>query len=107
VRVTEDFHSGDSEGTPVAVLEAGAAGLPVIATRHAGIPDVVREGQTGLLCDERDIATMAEHMHTVLTDPSAAARLGAAAREHIAEHHSMETSLEGLRTILQRAANLK
>ena len=49
---------GDSEGTPVAVLEAGAAGLPVVSTRHAGIPEVVIPGETGFLVEERDVAGM-------------------------------------------------
>jgi colanic acid/amylovoran biosynthesis glycosyltransferase len=47
--------SGDSEGMPVAILEAGASGLPVVATRHAGIPDAVIEGTTGFLVDEHDV----------------------------------------------------
>ena len=51
--------SGDSEGTPVAILEAQAASLPVIATRHAGIPDVVINNKTGLLVEELDVEGMA------------------------------------------------
>ena len=46
--------SGDCEGTPVAIIEAGATGLPVVATRHGGIPDVVIEGRVALrkgFCD--------------------------------------------------------
>ena len=54
--------SGDSEGMPVAILEAGASGLPVVATRHAGIPDAVIEGTTGFLVDEHDVDGMAEGM---------------------------------------------
>ena len=57
-------HDGDSEGTPVAVLEAGASGLPVVSTRHAGIKDAVIHEKTGFLVAEGDIARMAEHMTT-------------------------------------------
>ena len=46
---------GDSEGTPVSILEAGAAGLPVVSTRHAGIKDVVQHGSTGFLVEEGDV----------------------------------------------------
>src|SRR5690606_9989960 len=53
--------SGDMEGTPVAVLEASAAGIPVISTFHAGIPDVIKNGETGLLCEEHDVYGMAAH----------------------------------------------
>jgi glycosyltransferase involved in cell wall biosynthesis len=96
--------SGDCEGTPVAVLEAGASGLPVVATRHAGIPDVVIDGQTGLLVDERDVAGMAGAMLRVIDEPALAARLGAAGRERVSAHFSMDRSLERLWTIIASAA---
>ena len=88
--------SGDSEGMPVAILEAGASGLPVVATRHAGIPDAVIEGKTGFLVDEHDAAGMADAMLRLLDAPALAAQLGQAAREHVASHFSMEGSLERL-----------
>lgn len=91
---------GDSEGTPNAVLEAGACGLPVIATRHAGIKDVVIENQTGLLVDEKDISGMAQHMLTLAKEPRLAAELGKAARKRIQQEFSMEKSIEKLRTII-------
>ncbi|MBN2362008.1 MAG: glycosyltransferase [Deltaproteobacteria bacterium] len=72
---------GDCEGSPVAVAEAQACGLPVIATRHAGIQDEVADGQTGLLCDELDIESMQRHMIAVLDDRQLAVQLGSAARE--------------------------
>ena len=64
--------NGDSEGTPVAVLEACAAGLPVIATKHAGIPDVIVNGKTGLLVDEHDVDGMARAMMKVLENSALA-----------------------------------
>lgn len=66
--------SGDSEGTPVAVLEAGATGLPVVSTLHAGIPDVVIEGQTGFLVAEHDVEGMAERMLRLAQDAELAGR---------------------------------
>lgn len=92
--------SGDSEGTPVAVLEAAGLGLPVISTHHAGIPDVISHGETGLLGAERDIETMASHMSLLATDEGLAADLGERARRHVLAHHTMEASLSGLRAIL-------
>jgi glycosyltransferase involved in cell wall biosynthesis len=92
--------SGDSEGTPVAILEAGASGLPVVATRHAGIPDVVIEDRTGLLVDEHDIAAMAEAMIRLIDDPALAARLGAAGRDHVRANFSMDRSLDRLWAII-------
>jgi colanic acid/amylovoran biosynthesis glycosyltransferase len=55
-----DPDTGDEEGLPVSILEAMAHALPVISTRHAGIPEAVVEGETGFLVDEGDSAGMAE-----------------------------------------------
>jgi len=97
--------SGDCEGTPVGILEAGASGLPVISTRHAGIPDVVIEGETGFLVDEGDVEGMAKHMLRMAEDPALAARLGQAARKRIAEHFSIEGSISGLWQIIESCMN--
>ncbi len=94
---------GDSEGTPVAVLEAQAAALPVIATLHAGIPDVVSDGRTGLLCKEHDGDAMAENMMKVLGDKLLARQLGGAGRDRVREHFTMERHLRMLAEVLQRA----
>jgi len=90
---------GDSEGTPVAILEAGAAGLPVIATRHAGISDVVVHGETGFLVEERDVDGMARHMSDLLDNPTLCRELGEAARRRIRERFSINrhiACLDGL-----------
>ncbi len=92
---------GDSEGTPVAVLEAGAAGLPVVATRHAGIKDAVIDGETGLLVDERDIEGMAQCMLQLAKDPDLAGRLGRAAREWVCANFSAERSIGNLWRIIE------
>src|SRR3546814_21143924 len=47
--------AGDSEGTPNSILEASAAGLPVVSTRHAGIKEAVRHEETGFLVEEHDV----------------------------------------------------
>ena len=98
--------SGDSEGTPVSIIEAGAAGLPVISTRHGGIPDVVIEGETGFLVDERDVEGMVQHMLQVARDPGLAGRLGRAARLHVERHFSMERSIGELWKIIQSCARV-
>lgn len=95
--------SGDSEGTPVSILEAGAAGLPVIATRHAGIADVVIEGETGLLSDEGDVDSMAEHLIRLAEDPNFAGVLGARARSHVATCFSLEETMKRLWAVVEGA----
>jgi len=97
--------SGDCEGTPVGILEACASGLPVISTRHAGISDVVVEGETGFLVDEGDVQGMAKHMLRIAQDPGLAAKLGQAASLRIAEHFSIEGSISRLWDIIKACMN--
>jgi glycosyltransferase involved in cell wall biosynthesis len=92
--------NGDMEGTPVAILEASIAGLPVISTFHAGIPDVVVHGKTGLLCEEHDVETMSKHMLQVLDDVSFAKQLGQAGKKYIKQNFSMTHHIDKLQKIL-------
>ena len=94
---------GDSEGTPIAVLEAAASGLPVIATRHAGIADAVIDGETGYLVEERDVEAMAARMIELAGNPALAASLGRQARVHIEAHFSIEQNITGLWAVLETA----
>jgi len=63
-----DPETGDEEGLPVAILEAMASSLPVVATRHAGIPEAVEEGVTGLLVNEGDTSQMADSLVSLARD---------------------------------------
>lgn len=98
---------GDMEGTPVAVMEASAAGLPVISTRHAGIPDVVKDGETGLLCNELDVNAMAKNMLRVLEDKEYARRLGNAGKKFMRTSYSKEWQMDTLTSILQKSVKEK
>ena len=94
---------GDAEGTPVAILEAQAAGLPVIATRHAGIAEAVVHGATGFLIDERDVQAMAKHMLELVSDPARCRALGANARNHIRANYSMARHIGCLQAAVDAA----
>lgn len=72
--------SGDMEGLPVAILEAMAHGLPILATRHAGIPEAVEHGRNGFITDEGDTRTGAEYLLKLAGDPDLRSRLGEAGR---------------------------
>jgi colanic acid/amylovoran biosynthesis glycosyltransferase len=95
--------NGDCEGTPVGILEAGASGLPVVSTRHGGIPDVVVEGETGFLVDERDVSQMANHMLDLARSPGLAGQMGQRARMRVLTHFSEEQSLRHLWALIEDA----
>ncbi len=99
--VTEE---NDHEGTPLAVLEAMASGIPVIATRHAGIADVVAHDERGLLCEEFDAEGMAKNMLAVLNDVELAGRMGAAGRTYVMQHHRVQDQVGSLQAILEQVA---
>ena len=96
--------NGDSEGTPVALLEASSSGLPIVSTKHGGIPDAVVDGVGGFLVEEGDFDGMARHMLCLARDPTLAGSMGAAGRRHIEAHYSLEQSLDRLRQVLREAA---
>jgi glycosyltransferase involved in cell wall biosynthesis len=71
------------EGMPLAILEAWAARLPVVATRVGGVPNLVSEGETGLLVHSGDWKDLAENIIMVLSDKSLARRLGEGGRARV------------------------
>jgi colanic acid/amylovoran biosynthesis glycosyltransferase len=94
---------GDAEGTPVAILEAGAAGLPVVSTRHAGIRDAVIEGETGFLVEERDIDGMATAVIRILKDKALCRSMGEKAREHIRTNYNIDRHLSCIDGLIEKA----
>lgn len=72
--------NGDSEGLPTVVLEAGALGVPTVASRTSGIPEAIEDGVTGLLAEERDVGALARSLVSILTDDGLRTRMGTAAR---------------------------
>lgn len=95
--------NGDMEGTPLSILEASAAGIPVISTIHAGIPDVIINEVTGLLCEEHQVEVMAQHMITLLSNESLAKQMGEAGKKNIKKHFTLERHIKELDTILKQA----
>lgn len=74
---------GNRDGIPVAMMEAMAAGAPVVSTRVSGIPELVDDGHEGLLVDERDAVGLADALARLLADGALRERLAAAARRKI------------------------
>lgn len=99
--------NGDSEGTPLAVMEASAAGLPVVATRHAGIPDVIEEGVTGFLVDELDVESMANYMKELCENDGKAKLMGSLGSQNIRSNFPIEKHLNCLTEIINKAMDNK
>jgi glycosyltransferase involved in cell wall biosynthesis len=93
--------NGDSEGTPVTILEAASSGLPIVATRHTGIKDAVIDGATGFLVDEFDINSMAEKMIIMAESPQLAAQFGEAGRAHMISNYQMDDRINLLNQIIK------
>jgi glycosyltransferase involved in cell wall biosynthesis len=75
-----------AEGTPNCVMEAMSCGIPVVATRVGGIPDIVEHQKTGLLVDRGDVAGLADALTALLGDPLRCARMGEAALAFARKH---------------------
>ncbi|MFO7768983.1 MAG: glycosyltransferase [bacterium] len=80
---------GDEEGLGVSFVEASASGLPVVATRHDGIPEVVRDGVSGLLVREGDWEAMGDRIAELAVHPERWTSMGRAGRHHVVEHFSL------------------
>ena len=91
--------AGDMEGIPVALMEAMAAGVPVVSSRLSGIPELVRDGRTGLLADPGDVDGLRAALRQTIEDP-----LGTLGRVRAA--HALVTSSYGLQANAARLGRL-
>lgn len=82
---SQTARGGDSEGLGIVFNEASACEIPIVATRHGGIPEAVIDGETGLLVEEGDDSQLAEYMDLLLTDRALAQRMGQRGREYVSE----------------------
>lgn len=92
-----DEATGDEEGLPASIQEAMAYGMAVVATRHAGIPEAVHHGTTGLLVEERDVDGMAE---ALLAVQDTAVEMGLAGHAEAVKHHDWRHEERRLRNWL-------
>jgi colanic acid/amylovoran biosynthesis glycosyltransferase len=93
-------HNGDSEGSPVSIIEAAGSGLPVISTSHAGIKESVIDGKTGFLVPEGDWESMGIRIIELLQDPKLAGEMGREGRKHIMQDFEINRQMDKLRQLL-------
>lgn len=95
--------NGDSEGLPIAVLEAAAHRVPIVATRASGIPEAIVDGESGLLVGERDTGALSRCLETVLRDEARGRRLAARGRERVEQMFDVVRQTAELEALYDRA----
>ncbi len=103
--VTAD--GGDRDGIPVAIMEAMAMGVPVISTRLSGIPELVRDGETGLLAPERDPQQLAAAIVRLASDEPLRQRLAKNARDLVSSEYNITKNTDVLETVFRQAIQFK
>jgi glycosyltransferase involved in cell wall biosynthesis len=97
----------NNEGSPVALIEALAAARPVVSTRVGGVPNVVQDGESGLLVPPRDPSALAEGVLSLLRDPDRAARLGLAGRNAVFPKHASTRLVQDVERLYLELAHEK
>jgi colanic acid/amylovoran biosynthesis glycosyltransferase len=98
------LETGRGEALPVSVVEALAGGVPAVATRLTGVPELVRDGETGVLAAQGDMASLREAVKRVLADPEAAARRAERGRALVEREYDVERSAARLARLFAEAA---
>ncbi|MET0028881.1 MAG: glycosyltransferase [Candidatus Thiodiazotropha sp.] len=82
---------GDSEGgAPVALIEMAASGMPIVSSRHCDIPDVIREGETGWLAEERDVESIVAAIEQWIGNPNGWSEMLDAGRAHVEQNYDAQ-----------------
>ena len=93
------------EGFGLAALEAMAAGLPVVATRVASLPEIVTEGETGVLTEPGDVIGLADTLTKFAKSPELRSRLGASGRRRAEQHFSLKAMVDGTIEVYDEVLN--
>jgi glycosyltransferase involved in cell wall biosynthesis len=93
------------EGMPHVIAEAGAAGLPVVATRDGGTPQQIRDGVSGIFVPHENPPAIARELQRLVEQPALRFRLGAALREKVIAEYSIEAVLPQWQSLLDRIVN--
>jgi colanic acid/amylovoran biosynthesis glycosyltransferase len=91
--------NGDQEGLPTVLVEAAAAGKPIVATDHGGIAEAVTDGSNGFLVPERDVAGLADRLLALLEDPHLCEKFGRAGREMVLKRFNLRQQTAKLESL--------
>ena len=97
----------NQEGIPNSILEAMATGLPILATRHGGIPEAVEHGQSGILVSEEDHVGLARAMKEIASNPGVLYRMGMSARMAVSARFEQEAQTRLLESFYEEAVALR
>jgi glycosyltransferase involved in cell wall biosynthesis len=97
---------GDRDGIPNVLVEAMACGLPVVSAAVAGIPELVRHGENGLLVAPRDVDALAAALAALLDDQARRERMGAAARRTVVEQFDLRAAARQIAALFEQAAQM-
>lgn len=97
--------NGDSEGLPMILLEGAALGMPIVATRHSGIPEFIEHRINGLLSDENDIESLKSNIMTFIEDDHYALSLAHRGLEKVTAEYDIQTQAMRLEEFYDDAAN--
>jgi 2-deoxystreptamine N-acetyl-D-glucosaminyltransferase/2-deoxystreptamine glucosyltransferase len=93
------------EGFGVAAAEAAATGLPVVASDVYGIPDVVQQGETGLLVPAKDVSALAAAMLRLAKDADLRRTMGRAGHNYVASHYDWDANAAQMERLYERVTN--
>jgi glycosyltransferase involved in cell wall biosynthesis len=95
-RATIAVLSSESEGMPVTLMEAGACGVPVVATAVGGVPELIVDGVTGIVTPAGSAPSLAEALERLLSNTELAVRMGAAGRRRVKDQFSLSRQVDSL-----------
>jgi glycosyltransferase involved in cell wall biosynthesis len=98
---------GETEGLPIVILEAMAMGLPVVSTVHAGIPEAITHGKTGLLVSEGHVEELGQEILQLLQTPSLAQQLSVDGRQQVETKFDLHANTKAIENLYRQIISLQ
>jgi glycosyltransferase involved in cell wall biosynthesis len=95
-------HDGDRDGLPNVLVEASSQRLPCISTNISGVPELIRDGENGVLVPTENVGTLAAAIERLIRDPALRKQLGAAAEERVRSAFDYHASVRQLTALFEQ-----